>query len=124
MNYTFKIESEPQFLAAKAYFLTLGYKDDFNEYNYYRLVLNKFLNFLIDNNKRRILGADKNDPIIKSAQKIKFTSIFTLNIERVIKIKLNDTHEAEISNNGIKVGCQTFPLDIIDELVEARKQLN
>ncbi len=40
-----------------------------------------------------------------------------------VEVKLNSSYTATISNSGIRVGCQTFPLDIIDKLVEARKQL-
>lgn len=40
-----------------------------------------------------------------------------------VKIVLNSSYTAILSDSGIKVGCQTFPLDIIDKLVEARKQL-
>lgn len=39
------------------------------------------------------------------------------------KVILNSSYTAIISSEGIKVGCQTFPLEIIDKLVEARKQL-
>lgn len=39
-----------------------------------------------------------------------------------ISLKLNDENEAVISDKEIKVGCQTFPISIIDQLIEARKQ--
>lgn len=121
MNYTFKIESEAQFLAAKAYFLALGYKNELDGYNYINLVSNKFLNFVIDNNKHRIFACA--EACLSEEQKIEFANIFTLKIEKVIKIELNNQYSAEVSIYGIKVGCQTFSLDIIDKLVEARGQL-
>ena len=40
-----------------------------------------------------------------------------------VKVVLNSSYTATISHDGIRVGCQTFSLDIIDKLVEARKQL-
>ena len=41
-----------------------------------------------------------------------------------ITIKLNSEHSAVISRDGITVGCQKFPLSIINELVEAKKKVN
>lgn len=41
-----------------------------------------------------------------------------------LEVVLNSSHTATLSNSGIRVGCQTFPLEIIDKLIEARKQLN
>lgn len=41
-----------------------------------------------------------------------------------ISVILNNQYTAILSSSGIKVGCQTFPLEIIDKLVDARKQLN
>jgi hypothetical protein len=40
-----------------------------------------------------------------------------------VEVVLKSSYTAILSDFGIKVGCQTFPLDIIDKLVEARKQL-
>lgn len=41
-----------------------------------------------------------------------------------VEVVLNSSYTATLSNSGIRVGCKTFPLEIIDKLVEARKQLN
>lgn len=41
----------------------------------------------------------------------------------VITVKLNSYYKAEISADGIQVGCQTFPLSIIKELADAVKQV-
>ncbi len=42
---------------------------------------------------------------------------------QIISVKLNDDYTAILSHDGIKVGCQTFPLSVIDELVKAKKLL-
>lgn len=34
-------------------------------------------------------------------------------------MKLNDELDVEVSNVGIKVGCKTFPLSVVDELKKA-----
>lgn len=39
-------------------------------------------------------------------------------------VKLNDEYNAEITETHIKVGCQTFPITILDELNKARQELN
>jgi hypothetical protein len=41
----------------------------------------------------------------------------------VITVKLNDEYSAEVSKTGVKVGCQTFPLEVIDELAKVKKSL-
>lgn len=38
-------------------------------------------------------------------------------------VKLNDKYTAILSHAGIQVGCQTFPLDIAQKLVDAVKLL-
>jgi hypothetical protein len=40
-----------------------------------------------------------------------------------IEVKLNDEHNAIVTKDSIEVGCQTFSIDIIEKLAEARKQL-
>jgi hypothetical protein len=42
---------------------------------------------------------------------------------KVVKVKLNENHTAEVSKDGIKVGCQTFPIGIVEELEKAIKSL-
>ena len=39
------------------------------------------------------------------------------------QVVLNNEHTAEVTPDGIKVGCQTFPLSIVDDLVRAVKQV-
>ncbi len=41
---------------------------------------------------------------------------------KTVEVVLNKEHTAVISKDGIKVGCQTFPMDVIDKLVEGRKE--
>ena len=41
-----------------------------------------------------------------------------------VTVKLNDSHDAIVTKDKIKVGCQTFSIDIIDKLVEARNSFN
>lgn len=45
------------------------------------------------------------------------------NSPKTISVKLNDRHTAVVSSEGIKVGCQTFPLGVIDALVTAREEV-
>jgi hypothetical protein len=41
-----------------------------------------------------------------------------------VEVKLNDTHLAIVTKNCITVGCQTFSIDIIEKLAEARRKLD
>lgn len=41
-----------------------------------------------------------------------------------ITVELNKEYKAIVTKDTIQVGCQTFPISIIDELVKARKQFN
>lgn len=38
-------------------------------------------------------------------------------------VTLNSSHTAVVTPKGIKVGCQTFPLSVVDELVKAVKEV-
>lgn len=40
-----------------------------------------------------------------------------------ITVVLNSEHTAVVSKSGIKVGCQTFPLDIVEKLAKARDEV-
>lgn len=42
---------------------------------------------------------------------------------KVIKVKLNDDYEAEVTKDGIMVGCQKIPLSVVKELAEAIENL-
>jgi len=39
-------------------------------------------------------------------------------------VPLNASYSAVVSASGIKVGCQTFSLDVVEKLAEAKKNLN
>jgi hypothetical protein len=39
------------------------------------------------------------------------------------EVVLNDRYTAKVYTDKIKVGCQTFPISILDELIEARNSL-
>jgi 5'(3')-deoxyribonucleotidase len=39
------------------------------------------------------------------------------------KVKLNDNHEAVVTKDSIKVGCQTFPHSVVEELKAAIEKL-
>lgn len=41
----------------------------------------------------------------------------------VEKVRLNGAHTATVTKDGIKVGCHTFPLSVIEDLVKARDSL-
>lgn len=60
----------------------------------------------------------------KRYKTLDFNELFNLFAEIKVEVKLNDNHSAIVNKNGIVVGCQTFPLSIIDELVKARDIIN
>jgi hypothetical protein len=41
-----------------------------------------------------------------------------------IEVKLNESYNATVREDTIRVGCQTFPISIIDDLVKAKKELS
>jgi hypothetical protein len=43
---------------------------------------------------------------------------------REIEVKLNNEYIAVVSKDGVKVGCQTFGLEKIEELAKALKEIN
>lgn len=76
------------------------------------------------------------DNVIKEAKKSGYcvyvgNTIYSTHIENVYvpvpdpeaKVKLNDTYEAIISKDTIKVGCQTFPISILADLNDAYASL-
>lgn len=55
---------------------------------------------------------------------------FERSIERIfptpplsVSVQLNEAYRAEVSAEGIKVGCQTFSLDVVGHLVSAIKTI-
>lgn len=60
------------------------------------------------------------------AVKYGFYATDVVNVEEhteEIKVNLNSEYTAYVSKDGIKVGCQIFPLSILDELVKARDKI-
>lgn len=43
--------------------------------------------------------------------------------KKMIKVTLNDKHTAEVYKDKVVVGCQTFPITVIDNLVLAKNEL-
>lgn len=39
------------------------------------------------------------------------------------RVKLNDSYQATVSKTEIKVGCQTFPVSVLKELMKAVEEL-
>jgi hypothetical protein len=44
-------------------------------------------------------------------------------LKEEVSVFLNKTYTAVISEDGVKVGCQDFPLSVIDELVNAKNKV-
>lgn len=40
-----------------------------------------------------------------------------------VSVQLNNSHTATVSKDTIKVGCQEFPIDVIEKLIDAKNQL-
>ena len=57
-------------------------------------------------------------------KQISTDDLFSFSPRKIETVVLNDKHSAVLSSDGtIVVGCQTFSIDIIDKLVDARKKL-
>lgn len=41
-------------------------------------------------------------------------------LPKPVKVKLNDTYTATVTADTIEVGCQKFPIGVLDELIKAR----
>ena len=54
---------------------------------------------------------------------VSFVDIFNIQPEKMVNVILNNEYTAEVSENGIKVGCQTFSLEIVEKLVAAKKEV-
>lgn len=50
---------------------------------------------------------------------ITLSDFLKLHAEVVVEVELNKEYTAQVSKDGIKVGCNSFPLSVIDKLVEA-----
>ncbi len=45
-------------------------------------------------------------------------------VEKQVTVKLNSEYTAIVGKNTIEVGCQKFPIDILDELCKARDEVS
>ena len=59
---------------------------------------------------------------LKTLTVIEFADIPKLFKANTVSVKLNDEYDAIVSADEIKVGCRTFPISIIDKLVEAKEK--
>ena len=55
----------------------------------------------------------------KCGPAITLSDFLKLQVEVVVEVVLNDKYTAQVSKDGINVGCTSFPLSVIDKLVEA-----
>lgn len=58
---------------------------------------------------------------VDKCKEISLVEFLQMKKQRIVKLKLNNDYEAVITQDGIKVGCQTFSFNKFDELVEAVK---
>lgn len=61
--------------------------------------------------------------VLGDLNKLFFTDEYSLK-PTSIKVKLNDSYTAEVKKDVVVVGCQRFPISIIDELVKARNDVS
>lgn len=116
MNIQFKAKSVAEIEAVFAYYRSLGYRiADFSPQQY----LEKYPHIRIRDNKS--IGGNTHFDESKG-KLVEFKDIFVIP-PKVKTVVLNSEYTAEVTEDGIKVGCQTFPLDIVDRLVEARDKI-
>lgn len=89
----------------------------------------------IKNNSGGVSGGDLIGPDHNGIDGYSFSSDFTFNFSEIdkaiefikgkkVEVKLNDEYTAEVTKTEIKVGCQTFPISVLDALNDAREELN
>lgn len=97
------------------YLESMGYNHTYskNDINFYK--------WLTIYPKHKSIGgnSDEKDYITT----IDFNTLFSWRAEKKEIVVLNNEYKAEITKDGIKVGCQVFPLDIVGKLVEARDKV-
>lgn len=115
-NIQFKAKSIAEIEAVFAYYRSLGYKiDDVSVERY----LSRYPYIVIKNNREIGGFVHFND---NNGKLVEFKDFFIIPPE-VETVVLSPQYTAEISLDGIKVGCQTFPLSIIDLLMEAKNKI-
>lgn len=116
-NQTLQIEwkTKAQLEAIATYLYSLGYK------HWDRLTLDKLIgryfqekyHWVVIRNDKTIEG---NKNYFDKFKTITLQELFDLEQPETITVKLNDSHSAIVSKDGIKVGCQSFTHDSIKEL--------
>jgi hypothetical protein len=76
----------------------------------------------IEGNLREVSGSKCGDTMCKDLSFEEFISI-DWSLSRGAKVKLNNNHTALVYKDKVIVGCQEFPIDVIDKLVRARNGL-
>lgn len=64
------------------------------------------------------------DGVCRADKVIDIKDLYTLFESRKIEVQLSQDYKAEITNQGVKVGCQTFSFEKIDELNAAIDDFN
>lgn len=117
MKIQFKANSIAQIEAIFAYYRNLEYKiDDCSASDYLRYYPYIVINHETKNVRGNEYNKEDNGPLGE------FKECF-INPPKIEKVILNKEYTAEVSKDGVKVGCRVFPIDIINRLVEARDKV-
>lgn len=117
------LTSESQAFAVFTYLKEQGFKFDLEKGSDIKELASIYLcnypNILIFPRAKKVSGNFNAQPMY---QIITLDQLFDGRFEKPtsIMVKLNDKYNAVVSATSVVVGCQTFPLSVIDELVEAR----
>lgn len=124
MRYEYKLNSLDESLAIISYLLCVGASSDLKggsisqAKEYYKDY--PYIVLTVEENSISIGG---NCDSKEYTKKIKFNDIFKIKLPKKQSVKLNNEHTALITPKEITVGCKTFPLSIIDDLVLARDKV-
>lgn len=98
-----------------------------SNYNYYDLDTKPVLSYIKDGCSLSINRDSKQFFYSRSSPNSDYQKYVDIeefmNLATNFLIKLNDKYSALVTKDGVKVGCQIFPLEIIDKLAEAKKKL-
>jgi hypothetical protein len=130
MNYHVKCKSALEIYALSTFFKAQGWNVCLlgNHWQDANSCIKQFPVFTIDSKKKRTSGVNAEETS-RFSKEVSFEEIMEKGLEAVpdtlasIEVKLNGEYTAIVSEGGIEVGCQNFPLTIIDELVKARKKI-
>lgn len=125
-NYQIHCTNKAQILAIFNYFKALGWKITL-ETHYGNLVLlaQEYLKsypYVIIHSSIQEIGGNSNS--CSDGINISFNEIFTnFAAPDYIEVPLNEKYTAKVTKTEIAVGCQTFPIDILQKLVQAHNQI-